>query len=153
MSTPVKTQVLDRIETIGAAVSEVKIALRHPGVKPSDLDDFDDNLVFLFDDDETSEQRNRITRKTFPLHIECWIRREQGMRAISDAADILQAGITSALLTDTTLREMSVRVSERTSDPSASKFYNTEQEGGVVLLYDVAYQHARNSLYSFEPTN
>ena len=75
------------------------------------------------------------------------------MRAISDAADILQAEITTALQTDVSLLGMSVRVAESKEDVCASKFYHTEEEGGVVLMYDIAYQHARNNLYSFEPTN
>ena len=153
MSDPVKTQVLDRIEAIISGVPEVKKALRHPGVKPADLDDYNENIVFIFDDDESKEQRNRITRKTIPLHVECWIKHENGMRAISDAADILQAEITAALQTDTTLLGMSVRVSESQSEACASKFYQSEEEGGVILLYEVSYQHARNNLYSFEPTN
>ena len=153
MSTPVKTLVLDRIETVIAACASVNKAIRHPGVKPSDLDDYDDNLVFIFDDEEQKEQRNRITRKTFPLHVECWIKHENGMRAISDAADILQAEITAALQTDSSLLEMSVRVAEIQTQACASKFYQNETEGGIVLLYEVAYQHARNDLYSLEPTN
>lgn len=153
MSIACKTQVLNRIETIINAVSSVKKAMRHPGVKPSDFDDYDDNIVFIFDDDESKEQRNRITRKTFPLHVECWIKRESGMRAVSDAADMLQAEITAALQTDTALLAMSVRVAESQNEACASKFYMAEDEGGIILLYDVSYQHARNNLYSFEPTN
>lgn len=153
MSDPCKTQVLDRIEAVISGLSPVSKAMRHPGIKPSDLDDYDNNIVFIFDDDETKEQRNRITRKTFPLHVECWVKHENGMKAISDAADILQAEITAALQTDATLLGMSVRVAESQTSACASKFYQTEDEGGIVLLYEVSYQHARNNLYSFEPTN
>ena len=153
MSTPIKTQVLERIETVVDSVAVVQKALRHPGVKPSDLDDYNNNIVFIFDDDESKEQRNRITRKTFPLHIECWIKNNDGMKAISDAADILQAEIVAALQTDATLLSLSVRVSETEDEPCASKFYQTDEEGGVVLKLTVAYQHARNDLYSLNPTN
>ena len=152
MSTPVKTRVLDRIEAVVSAVPSVVKAQRNPGIKPADLDDYNDNLVFLFDDDEKKEQRNRITRKTFPLHIEIWITREAGMKAISDAADIMQADIVAALQTDSELLSLSVKVTESEDEPCASKFYQSDEEGGVVLKLTVAYQHARNDLYSQEPT-
>jgi len=148
MSSPVKTRVLDQLEVVVGAATGVNEAVRHPSA-PIDLDDFNVNKVFLFDEDETTAERNRKTRKTFTLHTECWTRQEGGMKAISDAADLLQANITAALLTDATLRTLSIRVRE--ANPCAAKFYHDEEQGGVILRYEITYEHTTHDLTKINP--
>ena len=142
MSTPIRTQVLDLLETkIGEVISNTE---RHPSI-PVDRTNKSGTMCFLFDNDDRKERKNRIVDCTFTLQVELWIEDRDGMKAISDTADLLEAQIEQKLMPSTALKPLVKNVDY--AETTSSKFYADNTVGGIVIYYDITYSHAYGNPY------
>lgn len=144
MATPIKTTVLDNLETTIQGI--IAKAERHPA-KMEDRTSKSFPLCFLFDDDEVKVRRNQVMICTFPLQIEIWTEKQAGMKAISNACDIWQADIEKILMPSTSQARKPAEVKCVHGSPASSKFYADETLGGIVLLYEITYMYPYGKPY------
>lgn len=142
MSTPIRTQVLNLLETDIATI--ISGAQRHPSI-PVDRTHKSGTMCFLFDGDDSKERRNRIVDCTFTLQVEIWIEDRGGMKDISDTADLLEAQVEHKLMNETEGNALIKRIDY--GDTTSSKFYVDETLGGIVLNYDITYSHKYGNPY------
>lgn len=142
MSSPIRTQLLDLLESdIATIISNTQ---RHPSI-PVDRTHKSGTMCFLFDGDDRKERRNRIVDCTFTLQVEVWIENRDGMKAISDTADLLECQIEEKLTNDTIKNSLVKRIDY--GETTSSKFFADETLGGIVLNYDITYSHVYGNPY------
>lgn len=143
MATPLKTQILNRIKTLLGGVSGIgKVFKEEPVPIKRDLAPWD--IVYLFTEEESSEERNRIILHRLPIHIEIWANDQRGMEYVSDKVDVYQAEINKSMLADATLNALINKITEGTS----GKFFEAEDVGGIILLYEIQFSHRYGDPYA-----
>lgn len=138
MSKPVKTLLMDAIETAVKTlfyVPNIDQVKRGQGIA-IDQDTAVYPWTCFFDEPETVENRNRITRKTFELIIQVWVK--EGIETISDQMDLIDAEIEKVLLTDSGIAYQTMNIEKISSD----KLYVDDNVTGILqAVYRVVYGH------------
>jgi len=144
MTAPIKTQLLQAIETAIDGISEIKEVVRNPS-KPIDRDTTVFPVAFVFDDKEESSRRNRFKGGVFPLHIEVWMLEDGD--SITDLADIMQAEIHMAINEATDV----IRLTTKIEEVSVEKLFVSEDMGVLIMIYSITYFHAWGNPYALNP--
>ena len=134
---PVKTKLLKAIQACIEGVAGVSQVIRNPS-KPVDRDTAVFPLVFIFDESESVVNRNRIDTVTMPIQIQIWVQIHEGI--LGDQADILEAEIYKALWRNADVKYYSMRMFPETGN-TATKFFQDEFSGGIVLRYTAIYSY------------
>jgi hypothetical protein len=141
MSTPVKTSLMNAILDALETISSIGQVAPDPSSGP-DRETAKYPVAFAWDDIESVETKNRVVQKSFILHVEVWIK-PTGTQTISQIADIIQADVNKALLTDAGVKQWSIGIEETNG---ADKLY-FETEGMVHLKYKMTYAHKYADAY------
>ncbi len=141
LSKPVKTFLLDAVETALKAITQIKQVKRGQGI-PIDQDTAVYPWSCFFDEPETNENRNRISRKTFELVVQAWVK--EGATIISDQMDLIDAEIEKKLLGDSGIAYYSMDIQK----VSADKLYVDDMVTGILqTVYRVQYGHVYKDPY------
>jgi hypothetical protein len=145
MAKPVKTLVLDAIETALKTITQIEQNSKQPkrgqGI-PIDQDTAVYPWACFFDEPESIENRNRISRKTFELIIQAWVK--EGTDTISDQMDLIDAEIEKTLLTNAGVAYQTMDIAKISSD----KLYIDDRETGILqTVYRVVYGHKYKDPY------
>jgi len=140
MPTPIRTQVLDKIEELLGEISKLKAVKRWQSV-PIDLEVVGTPALVYQVGPERREKRNRLMYGTFSLGLYVYLKLNQTgrMRQAFDAqSDNLQALIHNQLMGSPGLRGLAQKVIEVTMDRRLSN----DLFGEMVLTYEITYGHA-----------
>lgn len=149
MPDPVKTQLLKAVKTAleGITVDSValfKTVIRNPS-KPIDRETAVFPICFIYDNPAPPVRRNRLAMVEMPLQIEAWVQTHE--LSISDQADIIEAEVHKALLSNASIIAISMGF---WPDPNngPDKFIDDEFTGGIILPYITKFAWAWNDPYN-----
>ena len=148
--TPIKTRVIDAINTAITTVTEIEYVKDRPSLL-SDIETATLPAAFLFDGDESRPvYRNRLRTVDFPYTAEIWVDDEDGQKSSSEQMDIWQAKLYAALISDTERPVFfaNAGVSIVEGDTPIIKGYVSERIAVAQLKYEVTYRTSINDLYS-----
>jgi hypothetical protein len=140
MATPVKTLLMEKIETALKDIQEV-MQWKHGQGIPTDQDTAVYPWGCFFDEIETKNQRNRIAVKSFDLVIQVWVK--EGGMTIDDQMDLIDAEIEKKILSNAGILDYTVKIEVQTSD----KFTTDEDSGILQAVYRISYAHAWRDPY------
>lgn len=136
MTVPVKTLILREIRNTINALECIGEVVRNPAIPPN-LEVAIYPVVFIFDEIEQRNRRNRLAINLLPLHIEVWLRAD--LDEGGEQADLVDAEIYKALTANPgALGAMDIMPDET---QSSQKQYPDDQNVVLVLKWVVKYGH------------
>ena len=142
MATPVKTNIMLKIKEAIEEIDAIKKVLWNGTEFDRETTSFP--WCSIYDEDEETEERNRIILKRFPLHIEIWIEHENGYPKISEIAEAIKAELHNKLIDNRIILHYALDIRE----VSSTKFYAGDKLGGIICRYTIRYAHARGDAYN-----
>jgi hypothetical protein len=140
----IKVQVMRKLEEVLAAVPGLGSVSRWHG-KPIDLDHVKLPALFLFEEEETRDKRNRLAVGVVKLHLMVFIPLSPaGAVSFNDLADNLQGKIHNALITTSELKGLVENIVEGLF----RKEFPNDLYGVLYQSFDITYFHAWGDAFS-----
>lgn len=134
----VKVQALRKLKDILAGIPEISSIQRWQG-RPIDLDHVKTPALFLWEEDETREKRNRLAMGLLKMQLGVFIRlTPAGAAPFNDIADNLQGKIHNALMQSDELAGLAVKIQEE----RIWKEFPNDEYGVLYLSFILTYGHA-----------
>ena len=144
MSGSVKAQVMQKVEEVLRAVPGLGSVHRWHG-RPIDLDRVKLPALFVFEEEETRDKRNRLAVGVIRLHLMTFIPlTPAGQVSFNEVADNLQGLIHNALITTTELKGL---VENLVEGPVRREFPN-DMFGVLYQDFDLTYLHKWGDAFS-----
>jgi len=128
----VKLLLLDALVTTAQTVTDI-IEVHLNESTPRAREEYSYPVLFLHDEAESVESRNRVTVGTFELIAEIWAEGKNTERTLED----LRAKLKKALYSSVALRTLNAACRERRSERLT--FADTDLAGAIVIRYEVIY--------------
>jgi hypothetical protein len=140
----VKVQVMRKLAEILGTIPELGSVHRWQG-KPTDLDQVKLPALFLFEEEESRDKRNRLAVGVVKLHLMVFIPLSPaGSVSFNDRADNLQGEIHNALITTSELKGLAENIVEG----SFRKEFPNDLYGVLYQSFDITYFHAWGDAFS-----
>lgn len=140
----IKAQVMRAVEQVLRTIPELGSVNRWEG-RPIDLDTLKTPALFLFEEEEARDKRNRLAVGTIRLHLMVFISlKPSGLASFSDMADLIQGEIHNALITTTELKGL---VENLVEGPIRREFPN-DLYGALTMSFDLTYFHNWGDAFS-----
>ena len=144
MADSIKVQVMKKLEEVLAAVPGLGSVSRWHG-KPIDLDRVKLPALFLFEEEESRDKRNRLAVGVIKLHLMIFIPLSPaGQVSFNDAADNLQGEIHNALINTLELKGLVEKIVEGTF----RKEFPNDLYGVLYQSFDITYFHVWGDAFS-----
>lgn len=138
MADCIKVQVMAKLASILGAIPEIGSVHRWQG-KPIDLDHVKTPALFLWEEDEAREKRNRLALGLLKMQMGFFIRLSPaGTSSFNDLADNLQAKVHNALVQSTELTGLAVNYQEE----KVWKEFPNDEYGVLYMSFTLTYGHA-----------
>ena len=144
MADSVKVQVMRKLEEVLAAMPTVGSVNRWEG-KPIDLDTVKMPALFLFEEQEDRDKRNRLAVGVVKLHLMVFIPLSPaGSVSFNDLADNLQGEIHNALISTAEFKGLV----ENLQEGVFRKEFPNDLYGVLYQSFDITYFHAWGDAFS-----
>jgi len=144
MADSIKVQAMRKLEEVLAAIPELGSVNRWHG-KPIDLDRVKLPALFLFEEEEHRDKRNRLAVGEIKLHLMTFISlTPAGQVSFNDVADNLQAKIHNALITTAELKGLVTNLVEG----MVRKEFPNDLYGVLYQDFDITYFHNWGDAFS-----
>ena len=138
MADSVKVQAMRKLKDILGAIPDIGSVQRWQG-RPIDLDHVKTPALFLWEEDETREKRNRLAMGLLKMHLGVFIRlTPAGAASFNDVADNLQGKIHNALIQSTELEGLAAKYQEE----RVWKEFPNDEYGVLYMSFTLTYGHA-----------
>ena len=144
MADSIKVQAMRKLEEVLAAIPELGSVNRWHG-KPIDLDRVKLPALFLFEEEERRDKRNRLAVGEIKLHLMTFISlTPAGQVSFNDVADNLQGKIHNALITTAELNGLVTNLVEG----MVRKEFPNDLYGVLYQDFDITYFHNWGDAFS-----
>ncbi|MBW1953631.1 MAG: hypothetical protein JRI66_11210 [Deltaproteobacteria bacterium] len=144
MADSIKVQVMQKIEQVLGAIPEIGSVNRWEG-RPIDLDTLKMPAMFLFEEEEIRDKRNRLAMGIVKLHLMIFIPlTPAGQLSFHDVADNIQAKIHDALLNTQELKGLV----ENLQEGIFRKEFPNDLYGVLHQSFDITYCHVWGNAFS-----
>jgi len=144
MADSIKVQAMRKLEEVLAAIPELGSVNRWHG-KPIDLDRVKLPALFLFEEEERRDKRNRLAVGEIKLHLMTFISlTPAGQVSFNDVADNLQGKIHNALITTAELKGLVTNLVEG----MVRKEFPNDLYGVLYQDFDITYFHNWGDAFS-----
>ncbi len=138
MADSIKVQVMAKLAGILGAIPEIGSVHRWQG-KSIDLDHVKTPALFLWEEDEAREKRNRLALGLLKMQMGVFIRLSPaGAASFNDAADNIQGKIHNALIQSPELEGLA----EKYQEERAWKEFPNDEYGVLYMNFTLTYGHA-----------
>jgi hypothetical protein len=138
MADSIKVQTMRRLADILGAIPEIGSVHRWQG-RPIDLDHVKTPALFLWEEDETREKRNRLALGIVKMYLGVFIRLSPaGASSFNDLGDNIQGKIYNALAVSVDLGEVSLNYQEE----RVWKEFPNDEYGVLYMSFILTYGHA-----------
>ena len=141
MADSVKLSVLDALVTTAQTVAAIKEVHMNEST-PRAREEYAHPVLFLHDEAESVEERNRLEIGRFDLIAEVWAEGSDTERTLEN----IRADLKKAFYSSVTLRTLNAACRERRSERLT--FEDTDVAGAIVMTFEVRYLASRLDPYT-----